>query len=699
MLKIRDRRRPSTTAPAAATVAVPRSNRGGVIAVLLAVTWLIIAAVIHLTQGTADLDLPTLWSALVEDDLSQAQAVLLESRVPRLMAALLVGGALGMAGAAMQVVTRNPLASPDTSSVGAGAYLALTLTAVFGAALGPLPGIAVAFVGGVAAAALVIGLSSGGVQSPTRLVLAGSVLTLGLGSVTSALLIFFQWETQGLFAWGAGSLSQNGSTVTKAAAPVMAVAAVVLVVLGRSLDLLQLGDDTAAGLGVNVARTRWLTIGMAVLLTSVAVTVAGPIGFVGLCAPAILRLLIPVLPALRKSRVFLLVSILSGAALILTSDVLLRAIFGGNAGITIPIGVFTSLIGAFFIVVLARKLPSGRGDDSIATMRLGNGWGRKRPGTVISAWSAVLITVVIAGVLIGDSTVLLGDVANRLRGVGAPRINIILDSRVPRVFAALLAGGALALAGALVQAVARNPLADPGILGVSAMAGFGAIFAITVMNRAPDTVVFFAAVLGASVAAVILIALSRSDQMRMILIGIGLGAAASAGTTMLIVATDPWNQTKAITWLGGSTYGATVNVLIPLLIVLTIGLVVTSLIHRDLDVLQLDDTTPRVLGVDVPRVRMICVAVAVGLTAAATAGIGVIAFVGLVAPHAARMLVGKRHAVMIPLAVILGSVLVVIADLVGRSLIAPGQVPAGMVVALIGTPYFLMLLRRMRVTT
>ncbi|WP_420114522.1 iron ABC transporter permease [Pseudactinotalea sp.] len=689
-----------TSAPARPRPAAPATTarpRGLLAATGLGALWLLVAVGLHLTQGTADVDAGALWTLITGGHVPQGAEVVIASRLPRLVAALIVGTALGVAGAAMQSITRNPLASPDTTGVGAGAYLAMTIVAALGISLGPLPGIMVAFLGGIAAAAAVIGLSSGGTMSPVRLVLAGSVLTLGLGSLTSVLLMLFPWETQRLFAWGAGSLGQNGFGATAPAAPVVVVGIGALMLLGRRLDLLQLGDDSAAALGVPVAATRRWGAVLAVLLAAAAVTVAGPIGFIGLCAPALVRLLAHRLTALRKQRPFLLLSGVLGVSLVLTADVLLRAMFGSVSGVTVPTGVLTSLIGALFLVVLARRLRIAAGTgESIVTMSAGLRWGRTHPQAVLLGAVALLVTALIAGLLIGDRTILLGDVWNWVQDVASVRVQVIVESRLPRVAGSALAGACLALAGALVQAVTRNPLADPGILGVSATAGLGAVAALVLVPSTSDSLLFFAALGGGAVAALALVVLGRGDQMRTILVGIGIGAAAGATTTLLIVQTDPWNQAKAITWLGGSTYGTTPALLLPMVLVLVAGVVVCTRTARDLDLLQIDDTTPQVLGIAVGRSRLLHLGLAVALTAAATAAIGVIAFVGLVAPHAARMIIGKRHSSMLPLTILLGAALVAVSDLVGRSVIAPGQLPAGVVVSLLGMPYFLWLLHRMR---
>lgn len=166
--------------------------------------------------------------------------------------------------------------------------------------------------------------------------------------------------------------------------------------------------------------------------------------------------------------------------------------------------------------------------------------------------------------------------------------------------------------------------------------------------------------------------------------------------TFIVVLTDPWNVAKALTWLSGSTYGRTMPQILPVLIAL---LVLTPLVvaaRRELDLLSLDEDTPRVLGVRLERTRLIALTGAALLAATAVAAVGLVAFVGLVAPHAARALVGAAHARVLPVAALLGALLVSVADTVGRTVIAPAQVPAGLLTALIGTPYFVWLLWRSR---
>ncbi|UOW03881.1 iron ABC transporter permease [Clavibacter michiganensis subsp. michiganensis] len=681
--------------------AVARADGAGRIPVravaVVALLALVVAvlAVIDVTQGTAAVGPREVWQALTGRATPGDASVVVASRLPRMAAGILVGLALGAAGAALQTVSRNVLASPDTLAVNAGAYAALAVAAVTGLTLPVLAGAGVAFVGGLVAAAVVLAVSGLG-SGTVRLVLAGSALALGLGSVTSALLLLFPQQTSGLYRWGQGGIGQNGFDAVAQMAPVVVVALGILLLITRRLDALGLGDDAARSLGVDVRATRVIAVLASVLLAAAAVTVAGPIGFVGLYAPAFVRPLRRLVPGVRRSWVFIPVAGLMGAAVVLLADVLLRAVVGAEASVAVPTGLVTSLIGAVVLVVLAVRTrdsatPAPTERHGVVT--------RRRVALVVGALVAVLVGLLVASVLLGDAKLLLGDVVNGIRGTAGPVVSYVLDTRVPRVLAAVLAGAALALAGVLVQAVTRNPLADPAILGVSGGAGLGAVLFVTTAPLASGWGIAGAAGLGALAAAAVVFGLAARGgfpQNRLVLIGVGVSAGTAAAISMIIVLTDPFNGAKALTWLSGSTYGRGVDDALPVLVALVLAVAVAAPRHRMLDLVALDDDTPRLLGLSLGRSRLLALSIAVVLTATAVAAVGVIGFVGLVAPHAARALVGSRHARVVPVAILLGAALVTLADLLGRTVIAPGQLGAGLVTALVGTPYFVWLLWRGR---
>ncbi|MFD4241736.1 iron ABC transporter permease [Streptomyces sp. NPDC058525] len=686
----------AVTATRPATRPSAAASRTGAAAVTAAMVLLVtVLAIVDITQGTADVGGSEVWKALTGRSDPADASVLIASRLPRMTAGLLVGALLGMAGAALQAVSRNVLAAPDTLAVNAGSYFALGLISASGLSLPLLASSGAAFVGGLAAAAVVLGLSGLGTGT-VRLVLAGSALTLGLTALTEGLLLLFPQETEGVYHWNQGSIAQHGFDGVLQVAPIGGVGLVGLLLLARRVDALALGDDAARGLGVPVRATRVTAVVLAALLSTAAVTLAGPVGFVGLCAPALVRPLVRRFRAFARSRVSLPVAGLTGAALVIGSDVLLRALVPADVAVAVPTGVVTSLVGALFLVVMAVRVRDTAGATATDRLRIRS---RSVFLTTTAVLVAVLVGVVVAAVLVGDSKLLLGDVVNWAQGRAGRTVTFVLDTRVPRVLAALLAGAALALAGSLVQSVTRNPLAEPGVLGVSGGAALGAVLLVTTVPMAGTWGVAGAAFAGAAVASVLVFGLAARggfQQNRLVLVGFGTHTAAAALVSLLIILTDPFNATKALTWLSGSTYGRSLSDVVPLAIVLVVGMAIAVVRRTELDLVSLDEDTPRLLGLSLGRGRLGFLSLAVLLSATAVAAAGTIGFVGLVAPHAARALVGRQHVRVVPVAMLLGAVLVCTADLVGRTVIAPAQLGAGLMTAVIGTPYFLYLLIRSR---
>jgi iron complex transport system permease protein len=691
----------SRAAPPPATTAGPVRRLRIATAVLVVLGVALLLAGAHLTQGTSDVGARDLVDLVLGRGTDRAADVAVASRLPRMLAGVLVGIALGAAGAALQSVARNALAAPDTLAVNAGAFLAMTVVAAFGLSLPALLANGVAFVGGLLAAALVLLLASGGGAGPTRLVLAGSAIAIALASLTSVLILLKPYETKGLFAWGSGSLAQIGLGAVQQTAPVAVAALTCLLLLAKRLDLLALGDDAATVLGIDVRRTRAVTVVAAVLLAAVAVTVAGPIGFVGLCAPALVRLVAPLVPGLLHHRVLLPLSALSGVVVVLAAEVTLRGLVGARRAVEVPTGVVTSLLGAVFLVALAARFrDSGptRQAPSAHSTRL-----RSRTGfaAVLVVCAVGAVSAAVGAVLVGDRMLLLGDVTNWLAGRAGTGVTFVLDTRVPRVVAAFAAGTALALAGATIQAVCRNPLAEPAVVGVAQGAGVGVVLLITLVPLAGAWAMAGAGLLGALTATLLVLGVTVArgglSTDRLLLVGVGVSAGALAVITLLIVLTDPWNETKALTWLAGSTYGRTFQHLLPVLTCLAVVFPLLVGNRRRLDLLALDDDTPQVLGVRLAPARLLLLGTAAALTATAVTAVGLIGFVGLVAPHAARALVGGRHARVLPVAALLGAVLVSLGDTVGRTVLAPAQLPAGLLTAVIGAPYFVWLLWRSRV--
>ncbi|OMC00490.1 ABC transporter permease [Mycobacterium sp. NS-7484] len=285
-------------------------------------------------------------------------------------------------------------------------------------------------------------------------------------------------------------------------------------------------------------------------------------------------------------------------------------------------------------------------------------------------------------------------------GLTASQHAVLWQIRLPRVVLGALVGGTLAIAGAAYQGVFRNPLADPYLLGVSSGAGLGATAVIVSGLAASTFAVPVAAFAGGILAVTATYLLGRGvgggrTEVVIILAGVAVAAFANAGQTFLQQRYDE-SMRQVYSWLLGrlSTDGwSEVGVALPY-VVSTI--VVILLFARILDVMAVGDTEAASLGVDPGRVRLLLVAVATLGTAAVVSVSGLIGFVGIVVPHAVRLVVGPGHRLLLPLSVLLGAAFLMLADVLARTVMAPAELPIGVVTAAIGAPFFLMVLRRSR---
>jgi len=276
--------------------------------------------------------------------------------------------------------------------------------------------------------------------------------------------------------------------------------------------------------------------------------------------------------------------------------------------------------------------------------------------------------------------------------------------RFPRVVMAAVAGAALATAGALMQGIFGNPLAEPGVVGVSAGAALAAstviVFDLALVGT--WTVALFAFV-GGLVTTILVYLLSRdggrTEVVTLVLTGIAVNAVASAGLAFLLFLGDQQAREEIVFWQLGSLNGSRweqVGVAAPFMVV---GLVAAMAMSRRLDLLALGDRAARHVGVDVERLRMGAIVVVALLTAAAVAFCGIIAFVGLVVPHLVRLLAGPGHRLLVPASALGGGLLLVVADLGARTLVAYADLPIGMLTSLVGGPFFFWLIRRARRTS
>jgi iron complex transport system permease protein len=306
---------------------------------------------------------------------------------------------------------------------------------------------------------------------------------------------------------------------------------------------------------------------------------------------------------------------------------------------------------------------------------------------------ALLVTVallaLIASVVLGPAAVPFNELA---------RSDIVWNLRAPRAVLAFLVGGSLGVAGAGLQALVRNPLADPFLLGLSGGAGLGAVIALALHLSGP-WILPLAAFAGALAALGLvyrmgLVGGAALDPRILLLGGVAVGAFAAAITTAIVSLADAAELRNAFLWLWGGLSAASWDSVALLALYVPIPLAVMLAAARPLDLLALGEEPARYLGADVEAVKRRVYLAASLLTAAAVAVSGVIGFVGLVVPHITRLVWGHRHRSLLPAAFIGGGALLAFADTLARTVVAPRELPVGVVTALIGVPVFVLLLRR-----
>ena len=271
----------------------------------------------------------------------------------------------------------------------------------------------------------------------------------------------------------------------------------------------------------------------------------------------------------------------------------------------------------------------------------------------------------------------------------------LMEYRLPRALLAIIIGGALAISGVLVQSVVRNPLASPDILGINNAAG---LVAVTVLIFLPNLAFYWLpifAFIGGVLSFILLWMICGFNfrPIKMAIIGVALSALWAAISHYLML-TNPVEINTAMLWLTGSLWGrswAYVNVVLPWLLVL---LPLPFIFCRDLDTLGLGENKASTLGISVNKTQILVLVLAVALSTTAVAICGPIAFLGLVAPHLARKLVGGRHRTLLPAAMLIGTLLLQISDILARVIDPPTELPAGILTAIIGAPYFFYLLMR-----
>jgi iron complex transport system permease protein len=635
-----------------------------------------------LTWFNFNLALPNaLWfQAMRQPDINAIDQMLFHySLLPRLAISLLVGAGLGLVGVLFQQVLRNPLAEPTTLGVATGAQLGMTITTLW-AIPGVLTSQFAALAGACIVGALVFGVAWGKRLSPVTLILAGLVVSLYCGAINQLMVIFHHDQLQSMFLWSTGTLTQTDWSVVQRLWPQLLGGVMLTLLLLRPLTLMGLDDGVARNLGLALSLARLGALTLAIVISAFLVNAVGIIGFIGLFAPLLAKML-----GARRLLSRLMLAPLIGALILWLSDQLI--LWLTRVWMEVSTGSVTALIGAPLLLWLLPRLrsmsaPSMNASDSVANERQNVQW-----------FALGGLVILLAAMFVALS---LGRDAHSWHWASGTLLDELSQWRWPRIASALIAGVMLAVAGCIIQRLTGNPMASPEVLGISSGAAFGVVLMLFVVPGNAFGWLLPAGSLGAAVTLlIILIAAGRGgfSPHRMLLAGMALSTAFTMLLMMLQASGDP-RMAQILTWISGSTYNATGEQVVQSAIAMVILLLLVPLCRRWLTILPLGGETARSIGMALSPARIGLLLLAACLTAAATLTIGPLSFVGLMAPHIARMMGFRRTMPHIVISALIGGLMLVFADWCGRMLMFPYQVPAGLLSTFIGAPYFIYLLRK-----
>ncbi|GGB02918.1 Fe3+-hydroxamate ABC transporter permease FhuB [Brucella endophytica] len=642
--------------------------------VLLVMLPVLLAAALTIAGFLKLLPLELWWKALVSTDLNDPRQLLFRhAALPRLVIAPLAGAALALTGVLLQQILRNPLAEPTTIGTNAGASLAITIATLYAPSMLDGGRIWVALAGGAASTAFVFMIARDRAFSPVSIIITGLIISLTCSSASALLMALNREYSEELFIWQSGSLIQNGDAGALALIPWLLTALLAAFMLLRPLILLELGQEGIRNLGSRPAFIRMGGLCLAVTLNSVVVAYTGVISFVALAAPALTQIM-----GARTLRKRLVWAPLAGASLLWLTDRLVQiAPFPSE----VPAGTATALLGApllLFLLAKVRAMPEPAPPGLLSERR--GSWRN------IGIGCAVLAGTVIASLAFG-------------RGIDGWHWTLsaeLLELRAPRVFTALGCGIMLALAGTLMQRMTGNPMAAPEILGVSGGATIGVLALMLVTTGIDHVMMLVAASTGSLGALFALLAVGRRNRFsggQLLLSGVSVTTIASSFSALFIASGDQRLE-YLLAWMAGSTYRAdTADAIIASATALVL-LAALPLTARWLDILPLGSTSAQALGLTLKRARLLLMLLIAIPTGVATLLIGPLSFVGLMAPHLARTLGFHRALPQLFASALAGGLILLAADWLGRTMIFPWQIPAGLLAAFIGGPYFMFSQRR-----
>lgn len=598
--------------------------------------------------------------------------------LPRMAMALLAGGSTAAATMLMQQLMRNPLASDGTLAVSSGAQTALVAATVFAPSFLSYGTSAVAFAGAAVALGAVLWLSSRRGLQPLTVVLAGLVVSLYLGSLTGIVMLFFSEETRGVMQWGSGSLVQDSWRDTLGLLWRVAATALFTAFLIKPLTIMSLGDTQAEAVGIPVKKIRLLSLAAAAFLGASVVGFVGMMGFAGLAAATLVRQ-----TGVRTLPMRLICSFIIGALLLMLTDNSLM-LLKHYRGIDLPAGAVTALIGAPLLLWLMMKTPSRPSFQTASDTA---------PAALHTSRLLRLLPLIAIAAAVLALTV--GRYDETLRLTIDPEYFVF---RCPRVMLAAATGTMLALTGVMLQRLTQNPMAGPELLGISSGTAFGAMACVMLFGITSGSGWFWlVGVISALASLGLLMLFNRKNGLtpeKVLLTGMAIAALADAAIRIWTASGD-YRVQQLLVWMSGSTYQATPESALIVSLLAAASLLLILPLQRWLGLLSLNADVAQSTGVNVSLARMVLIASSAALTAAVTLLIGPLSFVGLLAPHLARMLGARLPGQQLAAAALIGASVMMTADWLGRQVMFPYEVPAGMMATLIGGAYFMMMMRKL----
>ena len=653
--------------------------RGGLVGTSLLVASM--AAVLLLTVHNLQSHLPAgqWWQAALAPEASNAGQLLFHyGLLPRLAVSIAAGALLGLSGTLFGQILQNPLAEPSTLGTFSGAAVALVAATLYAPSLLDIGRFWIACAGAAAATLLVLATGWRSRLAPIPLILAG--LSVGLaGSAAGGIMVLGQHQhLSALYLWQSGSLAQSGWGPAASLIVQLLAGLAVAILLVRPLTVLDLDETGARSLGVSVVAVRLAALAAAVWFAASVSASIGVVGFVGLAAPLLARL-----AGARRLPRRLLVAAAAGGLLVWSADQIVQSI-GDLAGAEPPAGMLTGLLGAPLMLVLLPRLLDRQLDLHAAIPMP-----RRQPVGPLLALALLAILAVTLALMAGR-----GMSGWWWAGPGDP----VLDWRAPRVAASFASGAALALAGMIMQRMTGNPMASPELLGVSSGAALGMVLVVLLVPELHRIELLGGAAAGALLVLVVIFLLGRRSSLspeRLLLTGVAMTTVAATLSSVVMLSGHP-RLDLLLRMMAGSTYLVTAHEAAVAALVAAAGIAFVFLAARSLAILPLGRATAAALGLAIGRSRLWLLLIASLLTGAATLVVGPLSFVGLVAPHLVSMSGLAGPAAQGIGAALAGGILMALADWIGRNIVFPWQIPAGLLAALVCCPYFLWLVARRR---